>query len=137
MGTDGELTQRVVEKSRANSTSNNDIDLWVKVYEQDYPSILRLHHYFLETWPTITIELVNPIIAMVGNDSRSVASERTIFVEVVKEHGSMQSVIDQGQTIRVLHVFPTIIFKWMLSKTTTTTRDHEKAVLPVAIKKER
>ena len=110
-GTDGELTQRVVEKSRANSTSNNEIDLWVKVYEQDYPSILRLHHYFLETWPTITIEHVNPIVAMVGNDSRSVASERTICVEVAKELGSMQSVIDQGQTIRVLHVFPSRIFK--------------------------
>ena len=37
MGTDAELTQRVVEKSRANSTSNNEIDLWMKVYEQDYP----------------------------------------------------------------------------------------------------
>ena len=109
MGTDGELTQRVVEKSRANSTSNNEIDLWMKVYEQDYPSILRLHHYFLETWPTITIELVNPIIATVGNDSRSVASERTIFVDVVKELGPMQGVIDQDQTIRVLHVFPTRI----------------------------
>ena len=111
MGTDGKLTQRVVEKLRANSTSNNQIDLWVEVYEQDYPSILRLHHYSMETWPTITIELVNPIFAMVGNDSRSVASERTIFVEVVKELGSMQSVIDQGQTIRVLHVFPTRIVK--------------------------
>ena len=29
--------------------------------------------------PTITIELVNLIISMVGNDSRIVASERTIF----------------------------------------------------------
>ena len=120
MGTDGELTQRVVEKSRANSTSNNEIDLWVKVYEQDYPSILRLHHY-----------LVNPIIAMVGNDFRSMASESTILVEVVKELGSMQSVIDQCQTIRVLHAFPTRILKWMLSNT-TITRDH-KSSLPVAI----
>ena len=110
MGTDGELTQRVVEKSRPNSTSNNEIDLWMKVYEQDYPSILKLHHYFLETWSTITIELVNPSIATVGIDSRSVASERTIFV-VVKELGSMQGVIDQGQTIRVLLVFPTRMFK--------------------------
>ena len=131
-GTDGELTQRVVENSRANSTSNNEIDLWMKVYEQDYPRILRLHDYFLEIWPTITIELVNPIIATVGNDSRSVGSELTIFVEVVKELGSMQGVIDQGQTIRVLHVFPTGTLKWMLSNT-TKTRDHGKSVLPVAI----
>ena len=49
--------------------------------QKDYPSILRLHQYLLDTWPTITIELVNLIIAMVGNDSRSVASERTISVE--------------------------------------------------------
>ena len=60
------------------------------------------------------------------------ASERTIFVEAVKELGSMQSVIDQGQTIRVLHVFPTGIFKWMLSNT-TKTRDRDKSVSPVAI----
>ena len=32
MGTDDELTQRVVEKLRANSTSNNEIELWVEVY---------------------------------------------------------------------------------------------------------
>ena len=64
--------------------------------QKDDPSILRLHHYLLDTWPTITIELVNLIIAMVGNDSRSVASERTIFVEIIKEIGSMQSDVDQG-----------------------------------------
>ena len=80
------------------------IDLWMKVNEQDYQSILRLRQYFLETWPTITIELVNPITAMVGDDSRSVTSEFTFFVEEVKELGSMQSDIDHGQTIRVLQL---------------------------------
>ena len=77
--------------------------------QKDYPRILRLHHYLLDTWPTITIELVSLTIAMVGNDSRSVASERTIFVEIVKGLGSMQSDIAQGQTIRVLQVLPTRI----------------------------
>ena len=35
----------------------------MKVCEQGYPSILRLHHYFLETRPMIAMELVDPIIA--------------------------------------------------------------------------
>ena len=55
IGTDGELTLRVVEKSRANSTSNNQIDLWVKVYEQDYPSILRLHHFSWKLGPRLRL----------------------------------------------------------------------------------
>ena len=92
--------------------------------QKDYPSTLRLHHYLLDTWPTITIELVNLIIAMVGNDSRSVASERTIFVKIVKELGSTQSDIDQDQTIRVLQVLPTRILNWMLrNNNNQETRD--------------
>ena len=100
--------------------------------QKDYPRILRLQHYLLDTWPTITIELVNLFITMVGNDSRSVASERTIFVEIVKGLGSMQRDIGQGQTIRILQVLPTRILNWMLSNT-TMTRKHERSVLPIDV----
>ena len=63
MEKDGEQTQCAVAKSRANSTSDKEVDLWMEVCEQGYPSILRLHHYFLETQPMIAMELVDPIIA--------------------------------------------------------------------------
>ena len=58
MEIDGEQTQCAVAKSRANSTSDNEVDLWMKVCEQGYPSILRLHYYFLATRPMIAMELV-------------------------------------------------------------------------------
>ena len=60
MEIDGEQTQSAVAKPRANSTSDNEVDLWMKVCEQGHTNILRLH-YFLETRPMIAIELVDPI----------------------------------------------------------------------------
>ena len=38
MEIDGEKTQCAVAKSRANSTSDNEVDLWMNVCEQGYPS---------------------------------------------------------------------------------------------------
>ena len=48
---DDEQTQRAVAKPRTNSSLDNEVDLWRRVCEQGHPTILRLHHYFLETRP--------------------------------------------------------------------------------------
>ena len=63
MEIDGEQTQCAVAKSRANSTSDNEVGHWMKVCGQGYPSILRLHHYFLEIRPMVAMEFVYPNIA--------------------------------------------------------------------------
>ena len=45
MEIDGEQAQCAVAKPRSNSTSDNEVDLWMKVCEQGHPNILRLHHH--------------------------------------------------------------------------------------------
>ena len=62
----------------------------------------------------------------------NVANEQMIFVDVVKELGSMQGILGSGQTALVFHVCPVRILEWMLSNT-TNTRDYEKSVFLVVI----
>ena len=64
--------------------------------------------------------------------SHNMANEQMIFVDVVKELGSMQGILGPVQTALVFHVCPVRILDWMLSNT-TSTRDYEKSVLPVVI----
>ena len=68
MENEDEQIQCAVAKSRANSTSDDEVDLWMNVCEQGYPSLLGLHH-FLETQPMTAMELVDPIMACTAKEA--------------------------------------------------------------------
>ena len=90
METDGEQTQCAVAKSRANSTSDNEVDLWMKVREQGNPSILKLHHYFLETRPMIVMGLVDPIIVCTAMAcTAKEASTDMVYYNIIDARGHM------------------------------------------------